>query len=327
MNTRPKVPSKQRAARWLAELAATLLLACGGQGGAPGCIPSVCMMQGQECNPQTEQCESVCTQLQCAPRTECSGHFGSCVPVDCGQNTTCLAGGSICDIYAHACYPSSGKCSTLADCPQYDGQVRGATSLSCTDGFCHLASQPPPLPGPSGLFRIEVSAPAPGAQLAADSDPQFQWSGGPGATAIALVLTDLPRDLTHVLSLAVWGRVLPATASPTTRWQEGTAIESGVWQASTPAIPPGPLYFLVQGVSDGELLAISTPVAFRVGSAWPMEGDPCADNLRLPGSCASPVGPLLCVSNHCRHLCAAHKDCPSGVLCGAPVGGVRICGG
>lgn len=90
-------------------------------------------------------------------------------------------------------------------------------------------------------------------------------------------------------------------------------------------MPSGPLYFVVQEVRGGQLLALSTPSPFRVGSSWLALYNPCSDHNVLSGCCQNPERPQIYWEGFCRLLCASHADC-SASLCGPPVGGVRIRG-
>lgn len=326
MSTRPNASSNANSVAF--GLAALLVLfGCGNSdtSGSETCDSSYkCQTAGQECNPQSGFCETVCQQSQCAASSECSSYFGTCIPVSCGQFVPCQEAGSYCDQNVHECYPVSGKCRVLEDCPRPDARVGKVTNRSCKDGFCQLSSaQPADISGQTSR-PLAVFSPSPGAQLSL-SDP-LRWDGNLGATSIALVLTALPPNLSQILTTAVWGRVLPADADPVVRWEDGVAIQNGVWLQSSAAVPSGPLYFVVQAVRRGQLLGISLPIPFRLNSAWPALGAHCTDNNVLPGSCTNPARPQICLGGVCRQLCASHVDCAADKkLCGTPNNGVRTC--
>ena len=331
MSTRPSASSRPRSFALVLGLGALLLGCSGDTSGSQACGSNAsCLVTGQECNLQTGYCATVCDQTLCKASSECSSHYGECTPVHCGYVVTCADSGDFCDPAAHECYPSSGKCSFPTDCPLFDGRLSKAATVACQGGFCRVSSAPPMISfsGLSGRAApLQVSSPSFGAKAATPDALRFQWDGSAGNTSVALVLTDLPQELSQVLTTAVWGRVLPAEAEPVASWQDGVAIQNGVWRDSSPAVPSGPLYFLVQAVRGGKLVAMSAPVPFRVGSDWPALSSRCSDNDILPGSCANPARPQICRSGSCRHLCASHLDCSAeGTLCEAPVNGVRICG-
>jgi hypothetical protein len=274
-----------------------------------------------------QYCSQSCDSHLCPTQQECTSPTGECVTVQCGKVVTCQQATSICDVYGNTCYPANGSCVTVADCPRFSDRLRQYAETSCSDGFCRL-SVPMELPGlPAPPAHVTVLRPTPGMSFGSQSDMVFDWVSD-GHPAIALVFQRVPTGDHPAIDDAIWGVSITAKHPTVLSWRDGFEIQGGTW-LSGPGIPPvvQPLYFYVQTVANGQLVAAGPLVPFIVGGRWPQPGDPCPDEGALPSTCASPIAPLICFGGQCRIRCLSNNDCANAQLRCGPLEaiGSRIC--
>jgi hypothetical protein len=289
--------------------------------------------EGHPCMPYDGMtvCSFSCDSTACAPRRECRGF--ECEAVDCGWIVACANTGDICDPIAHACYPFDGSCSTVADCPVYDGYFATTATLSCTGGFCSIQAQmPAPPPGLPVVDQISVSAPKFGESITDDASARFQWSSPYSETSstIVLVLDGFPAVDTDLEDRAVWGAALPPGQTGPLGIADGQIVQSGLWTARPGSLPHDRLLTLViESVGQGTLHAISNVIPFSIGPALPMRGQPC-NPANGAADCANPIEVLSChpVTFACERVCASYRDCldlTPAKDCGAPRDLTRYC--
>ena len=274
----------------------------GSDGGSDGRLPQACSF--------------VCDSTLCPSRSECigTGDDAECLTVDCGRVVRC-PGGKFCDLFVNTCYPTSGDCATDAACPRFDGVYPPGVVTRCVDGFCRVVRVPDTVPELSAPAPLAVYSPSRSQVFGSQAQVEFRFAA-PDASVLALVLRALPKNLADVPAQALWGVALPAGHAPVARLADGVAIVGGVWQEMTTALPQDTLlYFFVQAVSPGALVAASDLIPFRVGGAWPSQkpGDPCTTG------CLNLDLPLVCGDGRCLLLCGSNRDClPFGLACGPP---------
>jgi hypothetical protein len=278
----------------------------------------------------------------CGARQLCTAG-GYCVSVSCAPGIPCIDPQRICDNASNACVSPTGACDAMTPCPVFDQRLLDVGTAACTSGYCRLAPFPPAaIAGlePTRTTTIEIDSPrtAIGAarnveEYADEQQAQFEWVWT-DTPVIAVVLDALPRSASDVSMHAIWGVSYPAptTLVESTRrvsWSEGVAIHGGQWlAASEPAPRDVPLYFLVQAVQTGGLVALSEPTPFSIGHAWKGRGDACSDVGALPGSCEHPFRVQTCFQGACSVVCASRFDCDesAGEYCTVPMpSGLRLC--
>jgi hypothetical protein len=218
----------------------------------------------------------------------------------------------------YECYPVSGICSADQPCPAVGG-ARMMTTCG-DDQFCHVHAglEIPRIPVGE---PIAVTAPAVGQIFSTEAELAFAWSDT-GAPTIALVF-DAPPANVEALDNARWGEAI--AAGGTAEWAHGHEIMNGVWRAAPGSAPLGsPLYFVVEALSHGALVAISAPIPFAVGGGWKQPFDPCTQEDAVPGDCENPAQPQGCHLHRCQVVCASQRDCDAhaeteGLACGLPV--------
>lgn len=325
-------------------------MACFQYSGAPLACVKKCKSgceAGHECVQQggEELCSPFCDSAKCsdAGLAACSSPCGRCTPVPCSSSRPCSSPGEFCDI-GNICRKVSGQCLTSSDCRtpaiaivlSNENACWPETAMityghaSCDDGWCRLRQMPVAMT----FLHTEalLSPPLPSSTEASDgtNDIQFSWQGFEDPF-IAMVLGSIPKTQEALLSSAIWGASFPSGQRGYIKWSEGMAIDQGAWKGRpTPPPTDRTLYFLLQAVRDGVLMARSEPVPFVVGPQWPTPGDACVDMESVPDGCHNPgKAPQVCYEGRCFIACASDADCPAGIKCGVPLakGGIfRLCG-
>ena len=269
-------------------------------------------------------CSPYCTGSRCSPNFDCVGDPRSiltrCLPVACSVQKSCSAPGAFCELFDHDCFPVSGSCGAGQTCPAYGAAMSPAACGD--DGYCHVAVTPPPaVKSKDPLAAIAVTTPTAGQLFASQEDLHFTWSDT-GAPTIALVF-DLPPIDVEALDNARWGEAV--ASGNQANWANGHAIANQVWQSS-PGTPPKhePLYFVVEALSEGKLVALSAAVPFSVAGGWKQPFDACTREGEVPGDCENPTFPQACHRHRCEVLCASQRDCEAhaetqGLACALPV--------
>jgi hypothetical protein len=182
-----------------------------------------------------------------------------------------------------------------------------------------------------GADSIEVLSPpeqqAPDLPIVFPSvgDIVFAWRATPSAT-IAVALDAFPSGTDVLMTHTIWGFVLgpqpPGSTNSSAQWADGYSVRGGVW--SKPAQDPPTdrsLYLFVEELEDATLVATNDPGPFRLHSGWPTVGTSCADDTQ----CEVSTRLQRCLSGACAVLCLSDGDCPSGMRCAPPSGGVKTC--
>ena len=289
-------------------------LACGGTSNAQPDGGSSCMVDSdcgldQICDKGNQTC--VCDQSKCVAGEECLSPGGSCAKVECGQVVMC-DGAKICDISTHRCYASSGSCNQDSDCPRFGDVAAATTTPTCLAGFCQLVPRAPTFSwlSPLTVPKLSIASPQVAGRYTADTlRIQFPL-GNPAPAFIALLLQDLPTDALQVMEDAVWGLTIPAgTAQRDFGYADGVAIKDGVWLSAPGQAPTGTVYLVVEALRQGEVLALSDLITFRLnGDPWSQPGDSCG--LLDAGACQNPARPQVCApDSKCHALCLSDLDC------------------
>ncbi len=191
---------------------------------------------------------------------DCAGDprssFTMCLPVSCGTNNPCAAAGTFCELFDHDCYPVSGICDANQPCPQFGASTM---AIACgNDDYCHVQVAPPSAIQMAQMIApISVTAPTIGQIFSSEVQLHFTWNDA-GAPTIALVFDAPPTDV-EALDSARWGEAI--ASGNAADWARGHAIINGVWQKSPDTAPLGtPLYFVVEALDDGKLVAISAAI-------------------------------------------------------------------
>jgi hypothetical protein len=256
-------------------------------------------------------CSPLCETSSCPARQECQGSagglLGSCRMVDCGITVPCIDGG-VCDAFVNRCYPFNGSCTIDANCPLYDKTVASYFQVGCVDLSCHIGRRQPEIVDLQGVPKIQILAPDPGTAFATESTAAFRWPVA-ATSVIALILSQPPVQNLDLKRYAIWGAALPPGAPGEVRIGDGQAVENGTWQQRSVSLPTNvPLYFVLQVVRPGELLAVSPTIPFVIGADLSSQhvGDACDSSNMF---CSSLTEPLACFHSTCRALCASHRDC------------------
>lgn len=306
-------------ARAACALAAAVLAGCSLGAAPPPCLNDAGCAAGHRCTGGT--CGASCEQALCAARTECLTAEGDCTAVQCGRATPCEDPTKLCDSFENRCYDMSGSCPDGV-CPQFGGMLARFGSVACSAGFCSIQAKPlGGVPGLTDQVNVRITAPAVGEGFADQGTISIRWEWASQAAAIALVLDDVPSAPADILAHAIWGVSRKANSVTDLGWADGVEIRGGIWQRAPSPAPLGkPLYLLVQFVREGQLIAASALVPFRVGAAWPAQGDACTDEGAFPGSCANPAAVQACYRGICRRACLSNRDCEAdpSLACGPP---------
>jgi len=281
--------------------------------GGQDCVPGHICINGDG---GPDRCALQCDDDECLrldPSWQCSSAQGACKSVECGRKIACSTA-EFCDLSLFRCYPTSGACSTVSDCPVF-GLVDGV-ELSCTSGSCVLNRPSPSFV--SGLDTrgvVEVLSPTPGQEFANEGEVAFQWTAV-NAPVLVVVADAEPTTLDKLRAHAVWGFAGKSDEAGVIHWANGVHVTAAGWNG-VPAEPPQevPLFVVVQAVQRGVLLGASRAVPFSIGKAWKTEGDSCEDQGVVNGSCANPARVLVCNSGQCRVACASNLDCSSESGC------------
>jgi hypothetical protein len=217
-----------------------------------------------------------------------------------------------CDPVSDACEPDNGACGS---CPSF--RYPEGISVECKSSFCRLSQSSPTPRWIDELAdrRVRVTAPEVGSVLV-DTDPTFRWEE-PNQSVLVYVFDEVPLSLEQARSDAVWAASVPAGGRTSIRWSEGFPVVDGEWLAATPEPPRDGIHHLwISAVRLNEVVATSEVITFATGDGfrWPVAGDPCGED-GVPGDCENPAVPQACWANHCRQLCASHRDCDSGFRC------------
>lgn len=264
----------------------------------------------------------------CSPKT-CPGGFrcllGKCQPPECDFSVPCKDPLKLCDPWVKECYQFNGSCKVLSECPQFDSKIYQEYELSCKDGFCRIGFNTLVIPDLEMKKTIPIVAPTVGASFQNEKEIKFLWEKQENST-IALVLKSIPASLAELKQTAIWGASMPPGFVGELRWDQGQAITDGVWSPGSIGAPQNTiLYFLVQAVTPGELIAVSHLISFivnpsKVGKVGRAVNDSCDT------SCEGLSQPLVCYKNTCRALCASDRDCvPLSLTCSDRIENMRIC--
>jgi hypothetical protein len=288
--------------------------------------------EGHACVTQnwSQVCSLDCDSTLCADRRECRS--GACSAVDCGFVYDCLDDTTICDAWAHRCYPFDGSCATVSECPHFDGRLEEVGVTTCDGAYCRVAAQPTlPIPGLEPDGAASVQDPSEGATFASASEMVIRWAGPPGVS-IVLVVAEVPESASTLLDSAIWGASVAEGGERELVLADGDAVSGGAFQHGTAAVLPTgtPLFVYVEIISGSELVAVSPLVPFMVGDTWPASGDPCAAPGNVPGDCWHPTRLQGCspADDRCRVVCLSYRDCLDAGLaldCGQPHDGIRYC--
>jgi hypothetical protein len=297
-----------------------------------------CPIAGQGCMDYQDAavCNGVCTQASCPDRAECIAD--RCVTFsadECGQLVPCEDAANICDFDPATtprgrCLPRSGDCSRTG-CPSFTA-IQGLASIDCesTTKLCRTTRRALRVLGfPDD--DIPILAPTSGQVFASTDALTFRWMPVQDAVMVN-VFDGLPPmlfDIDELQAHLIWGAALPANHLPQVRWDEGFNVANGIWLPGTPERPVGgTLYFLVTAVRDGKAIAASDLIGFWSGDtpSWAVPGAPCGSDVAIPGTCDSPIGPLVCFQRQCRRLCSSDADCPTSFCDITNAAGFRVCG-
>ena len=273
------------------------------------CVPS-------DADSGVNACDPTCQDDLCPDHMACQGY--SCALVACAERIPCTEQGTFCDTTVPRCRPISGECSKADDCPTYLSDI----PVSCKEGFCRVRRDPETI-SDAPTESIEVYSPTYGTVVGAEDELLFAWVPPVDAVVIVLVLDSLPYFWGGIGNRAIWGAYLSrdkAALTPSMTWPGGTAILDGKWQSDGPGVPGDrPLYLLIEAFADGELVAASAPILFKVGTPWPKPQDECDQG--NPTSCDAPLVPMTCLNSACQAFCGSAADCaPFGLACGIPNG-------
>lgn len=268
-------------------------------------------------------CDPICSDALCPLGQACSFATGVCGNLTCAS-TGCADANDFCDTSARVCYPLTGSCGDDDDCPDLGGAALAVGRLKCEGGFCRLHPRPQPLlPFFVGKDELAVFQPTAGSVFVPSEDIELRWA--PQPTAVLLLIVErLPSSFSELLEDAVWGGAAQRDVDRL-RYSEGRTIINGEWSQSVMPLPQDTtLYLLVEAVMQDELVAVSAPVPFRIGSGWSDVGDLCG--MDQSAACSNPAKdpPLVCRDGRCVAACASHKDC-APLACAPPDGGVRLC--
>jgi hypothetical protein len=293
-----------------------------------------CTDEGHPCVPYRDRnvCSFECVSSACNARREC--RVGECRDVECGAIVPCANSADICDVKAFRCYPFDGRCSSVDDCPIYDGYWTANANVSCAGGYCSVGLRPPtPPPDLGPVPPVGIISPAPGTKYLDENGVIIQWASdfaGAGASTIILIVDGYPQSKNDLDNHAVWGAALrPGEAGPI-MLSAGQLVSQGMWTGQPGPLPQNRLLTVViEIVREGQLLAVSDVIPFSIGQAWPARGDSC-DPADGPQGCASPTEVMSChpLTFSCERVCASYRDC-LGISpardCAAPRGLSRFC--
>lgn len=304
---------------------------------------------GHHCIDGTK-CSPFCDPVACLPdmtRYDCSGPCGSCQAVECGRHVPCSGEGKVCSTEEHRCFAADGTCAGDTDCPNYADVPRPAYlsptcwptdwglrygRVSCVQGKCSYGREfLKPSWGQESL-SIDVLVPNERTRFLSVDEVRFEWSQVAGTASLAFIFTRVPGKADEIPKVAIWALAVPVDGSTSAIWPDGKAVVDGMWLEHAPILPTGPpLFFFVESVKEGKLIAQSAFIPFVVGDSWPNVGDACEEAESLPDSCDNPAAaPQVCYRGHCWRACSSDVDCAKGVSCGAPLakdGRIRVCGG
>jgi hypothetical protein len=305
----------------VAELAAAILVACGGDDTGPAIkcrqdadCPSSHTCTDGLCACDAAKCTGLCMSNVCR-RTSCSSANNRC-----GR-----PGYDLCDPIADECYPENGLCEEDDDCPTFGGVVTayGPTRCGPRDTFCHAL---PPQSERVVSFEDTQSlpiVPIPDHRFADSTAVHFDWPRSQ-LTVIASVLAKRLPIFAPDVGDAIWAAFL-GTGSAGVSWSEGATPDGAVWRRPPDPLPETPLYFVAVGYAGSQVVAISDLIPFRVTSEWPALGELCARD----SECWTPQDVRACYEGRCVRPCLSHVDCANlgDGRCGPPMlNAARYCG-
>lgn len=287
-------------------------------GGTSG---SVVEAEPEATAPAVGSCSRECIAELCAPRA-CTSSTGSCGSPTCEDSSECGAL-EFCESDSGLCRPSAGECRVWQDCPVSEA-VRRKAVIDC-DGACRLVpNATSKISAPfAGLAGLSVTAPNAGDMVQNLATFKFKFTRS--ETHGFALLVPAPSDKQDEVRLedATWGAVLAPNAGSCT-WNDGTDIANGEWRSTRSDAPTeGTLYFIVQTVNRGKLVAYSDLTPFTIGPAAREVGDACSTD-GIGGDCAHPDKLMGCYRDRCTLVCASNAAC-APLKCGDPIAGVRYC--
>lgn len=312
-------------------------LACGGSGGSGGTAAAGAgELPCDEANPcevgracVEGSCDPLCSDALCqqalGSRAECrGGELGFCEELaECGRIVACASDGSVCDSTSDTCFPKSGSCSTVDDCPFmfWSAEQQG---LTCKNRFCDYP-RPPLVVMADVPTSLEPVAPVPGTTLESATDFHVELDG-PDALYVVVVAREPIRRLSQLEGKGIW--VASRSGAGSLRWHEGTALPGGGPAPELPAQTP--LYLTALRYDAGRLAAASAAIPFALGDGWRHPNEACSDVGIVRGSCSHPDRLQGCSArSRCAVVCASNRDCPTPLTsgeCDVPDDtGIRFC--